>query len=49
MLSLIPGSDIKVWYKGAGWLGPYKLILTNSQDVTVDIGNGPITFRAMLV
>jgi hypothetical protein len=48
-LSLASGSDIKVWRKGAGWSGLHKFILTNGQDITMDIGNGSIIFRAMLV
>jgi hypothetical protein len=48
-LSLAPGSDVKVWREGDGWLGPHKLISVNGHDVTVDIGNGPVTFRATSV
>lgn len=48
-LNLAPGSDVKVWCEEADWSGPHKLILVNGHDITVDIGNGPIIFRATSV
>ncbi|EED12075.1 hypothetical protein TSTA_001460 [Talaromyces stipitatus ATCC 10500] len=48
-LNLVLGSEVKVWREGDGWLGPYKVISVNGHDVTVDLGNGAVAFRATLV
>ncbi|EED12737.1 transposase, putative [Talaromyces stipitatus ATCC 10500] len=48
-LNLAPGSEVKVWREGDGWSGPYKVISVNGHDVTVDLGNGAITFRVTSV
>ncbi|EED13594.1 hypothetical protein TSTA_098510 [Talaromyces stipitatus ATCC 10500] len=46
-LNLPLGANVKVWREGKGWTGPYKLILVNGHDVTVDLGNGAVAFRAI--
>ncbi|EED23140.1 hypothetical protein TSTA_065930 [Talaromyces stipitatus ATCC 10500] len=48
-LNLVPESEVKVWCEGDGWSGPYKVISVNGHDVTVDLGNGAVAFRATLV
>ncbi|EED22562.1 conserved hypothetical protein [Talaromyces stipitatus ATCC 10500] len=48
-LNLPPGADVKVWREGKGWTGPHKLISVNGHDVTVDLGNGAVAFRATSV
>ncbi|EED14529.1 conserved hypothetical protein [Talaromyces stipitatus ATCC 10500] len=48
-LNLAPGSKVKVWRKGDSWSEPYKVISVNGHDVTVDLGNGAVAFRATSV
>jgi hypothetical protein len=45
VLGLPLGSEIMVWREKGGWTGPYKLKGVEGQDITIDMENGPTTFR----
>ena len=49
LLSLPLQSEVMVWRKKNGWQGPYKVIDIKDHNVTVDIVNGPTTFRSTVV
>ncbi|KAF1935267.1 hypothetical protein EJ02DRAFT_507147 [Clathrospora elynae] len=49
VLSLPLQSEVMVWREKNGWQGPYKIINMKDHDVTVDMVNGPITFRSTVV
>ncbi|KAF1934617.1 hypothetical protein EJ02DRAFT_490487 [Clathrospora elynae] len=38
-----------VWREKNGWQGPYKVINMKDHDVTIDMVNGPATFRSTVV
>ncbi|KAF1937171.1 hypothetical protein EJ02DRAFT_63582, partial [Clathrospora elynae] len=49
VLSLPLQSEVMVWREKNGWQGPYKIINMKDHDVTVDMVNGPATFRSTVV
>jgi len=49
MLSLPLQSEVMVWREKNGWQGPYKVIDMKDHDVTVEMVNGPTTFRSTVV
>ena len=49
VLSLPLQSEVMVWREKNGWQGPYKIINMKDHDVTVDMVNGPTTFRSTVV
>lgn len=49
VLALPLQSEVLVWREKDGWQGPYKVISTQGHDVTVDMVNGPTTFRSTIV
>ena len=49
LLSLPLQSEVMVWREKNGWQGPYKVIDMKDHDVTVDMVNGPTTFRSTVV
>ena len=49
VLSLPLQSEVMVWREKNGWQGPYKVIDMKNHDVTVDMVNGPTTFRSTVV
>ncbi|KAI0994393.1 hypothetical protein K3495_g13789 [Podosphaera aphanis] len=42
-------SEVRVWREKDGWQGPFKIIATDRHNVTVDMVNGPVTFRSTVV
>ncbi len=48
-LALPLQSEVMVWRETKGWQGPYKVINTKDHDITVDMVNGPTTFRSTVV
>lgn len=49
VLSLPLQSEVMIWREKNGWQGPYKIINIKDHDVTVDMVNGPTTFRSTVV
>jgi len=48
-LALPLQSEVMVWREKKGWQGPYKVINTKDHEITVDMVNGPTTFRSTVV
>jgi len=49
-LSLALGSSVLVWREGhKEWQGPFQVLSVTDKDVTVDMINGPTTFRSTVV
>jgi hypothetical protein len=42
-------SEVRVWREKYGWQGPYKVVSTDGQSVTLQLPNGPSTFRSTRV
>jgi hypothetical protein len=42
-------SEVRVWREKYGWQGPYRVISINGQNVTLQLPNGPSTFRSIRV
>jgi hypothetical protein len=49
ILELPLQSEVMVWREKKGWQGPYKVIPTEGYEVTVNMVNGPTTFRTTVV
>ena len=49
MLALPLQSEVLVWRESDGWNGPYKVASIDGHNVTVDMVNGPVTFRSTVV
>ncbi|KAI1680203.1 hypothetical protein KJE20_10843 [Pyrenophora tritici-repentis] len=49
MLALPLQSEVLVWRESDGWNGPYKIASIDGHNVTVDMVNGPTTFRSTVV
>jgi hypothetical protein len=49
ILALPLQSEVMVWREKNGWQGLYKVIDMKDHDVTVDMVNGPTTFRSTVV
>jgi hypothetical protein len=49
MLALPLQSEVLVWRESDGWNGPYKIASIDGHNVTVDMINGPATFRSTIV
>jgi hypothetical protein len=49
MLALPLQSEVLVWRESDGWNGPYKVASIDGHNVTVDMVNGPATFRSTVV
>ena len=43
------GSEVRIYREKKGWTGPFKVLGIADADITVDTGNGPVTFRNMYV
>lgn len=39
-------SEVLVWRENKGWKGPFKIAAIQGHNVTVDMLNGPVTFRS---
>jgi hypothetical protein len=42
-------SEVRVWRENGGWQGPFRVIAHNGQNVTLELSNGPATFRSTMV
>ncbi|KAF1937549.1 hypothetical protein EJ02DRAFT_458633, partial [Clathrospora elynae] len=49
VLALPLQSEVLVWRESDGWNGPYKVASIDGHNVTVDMINGPTTFRSTVV
>jgi len=49
MLTLPLQSEVLVWRESDGWNGLYKIASIDGHNVTVDMVNGPTTFRSTVV
>ncbi|KAF1936672.1 hypothetical protein EJ02DRAFT_427316, partial [Clathrospora elynae] len=49
VLALPLQSEVLVWRESDGWNGPYKIASIDGHNVTVDMINGPTTFRSTVV
>jgi hypothetical protein len=49
VLALPLQSEVLVWRESDGWNGLYKVASIDGHNVTVDIVNGPATFRSTVV
>ena len=44
-LALSLGSKVQIYREKKGWTGPFKVLGIADADITIDTGNGPVTFR----
>jgi hypothetical protein len=42
-------SEVRVWRENGGWQGPFKIVAHDGQNVTLELPNGPATFRSTMV
>ncbi|KAF1934823.1 hypothetical protein EJ02DRAFT_460893, partial [Clathrospora elynae] len=49
VLALPLQSKVLIWRESDGWNGPYKVASIDGHNVTVDMVNGPTTFRSTVV
>jgi hypothetical protein len=42
-------SEVRVWRENGGWQGPFRVVAHNGQNVTLELSNGPATFRSTMV
>jgi hypothetical protein len=42
-------SEVRVWRKNGGWQGPFRVVAHDGQNVTLELPNGPATFRSTMV
>ena len=49
VLALPLQSEVSVWREHDGWQGPYKVLSIEGHDITVDMVNGPTSFRSTSV
>jgi hypothetical protein len=42
-------SEVRVWRENGGWQGPFRVVAHNGQNVTLELPNGPATFRFTMV
>ncbi|KAF1972378.1 hypothetical protein BU23DRAFT_580972 [Bimuria novae-zelandiae CBS 107.79] len=49
MLALPLQSEVLVWREKDRWNGPYKIAAIDGHNVTVDMVNGPTTFRSTVI
>lgn len=42
-------SNVLVWRENRGWTGPYKLLGMEGQQCSIDLPNGPTSFRSTVV
>ena len=42
-------SEVRVWREKNGWQGPYKILAIDGHDITLDMMNGPTTFRSTVI
>ncbi|KAI1000126.1 hypothetical protein K3495_g8069 [Podosphaera aphanis] len=47
--SLPLNSDVRVWREKKGWMDLFKLLNIDDQTCTVEIPNGPVNFRSIVV
>ncbi len=43
-LALNLGSEVRIFREKKGWTGPFKVLGIANVEITVDTGNGPVTF-----
>ena len=46
ILALPLQSEVIVWRENKGWKGPYRIVAMEGHNVTVEMINGPVTFRS---
>jgi hypothetical protein len=42
-------NEVRVWRENGGWQGPFRVVAHNGQNVTLELPNGPATFRSTMV
>jgi hypothetical protein len=42
-------NEVRVWRENEGWQGPFKVVAHDGQNVTLELSNGPATFRSTMV
>jgi hypothetical protein len=42
-------NEMRVWRENGGWQGPFRVIAHDGQNVTLELPNGPATFRSTMV
>jgi hypothetical protein len=42
-------NEVRVWRENGGWQGPFRIIAHDGQNVTLELLNGPATFRSTMV
>jgi hypothetical protein len=42
-------NEVRVWRENGGWQGPFRVIAHDGQNVTLELSNGPATFRFTMV
>jgi hypothetical protein len=42
-------SEVRVWREKHGWQGPYKILAIDGHNITLDMVNGPTTFRSTVI
>lgn len=48
-MALPIGSEVRVFREKKGWSGPFRVLAVSDSDVTVELDNGPATFRSTTV
>jgi hypothetical protein len=42
-------NEVRVWRENGGWQGPFRVIAHDGQNVTLELPNGPATFRSTMI
>jgi hypothetical protein len=42
-------NEVRVWRENEGWQGPFRVVAHDGQNVTLELPNGPATFRSTMV
>jgi hypothetical protein len=42
-------NKVRVWRENGGWQGPFRVVAHDGQNVTLELSNGPATFRSTMV
>jgi hypothetical protein len=49
LMDLSLQSEVRVWRENGGWQGPFRIVAHDGQNVTLELFNGPATFRSTMV
>jgi hypothetical protein len=49
LMNLPLQNEMRVWRENGGWQGPFRIVAHDGQNVTLELPNGPATFRSTMV